>query len=429
MANLPYPSGANPSIDFSTINLKTSTFSPQNISQGIVDNYSAINNATMRNTYGTHLSALENFVNTTFLGRSTIPILSGFITNVVGSRLVYNSGVINYLSGIDLTYNSGQFVNLNVTNNGYVKYISGTNLNYNSGLFINLTSTNGNITNIIGNTLDYNTGIIDTLTGGKATYTSGVFTQLDATIATIPTLNSTIGNITTLNASSGNIDIGNITLLKSKTINVNDPTTISSTSKVVNITENDVSVIQSNFTASDYYTLMDINGIKSQQGNFYVGLTNNNTTSLLLSWYVPQAVPSTGQSIELNHAKCKIGGSSGTSFLFDINIPYTYFQFSTHLEITTGPVNWYLSGIANIIGPAPLYFKNDAPVFIQPSGSVQIQPVNNPIILNPTNADIYLTTTTSGYFIRIEKLPISSNGAGLPTGCVYKDSSGFLKIV
>ncbi len=95
-----YPSTSNPSADFTKAALVASDLSPSAISTGIVDNYSAVNNTTLKNSLGTQISLVQNFVNEMYLGRPTAQVANAYMTNVYSTNLsgaaVYgNSGIFD----------------------------------------------------------------------------------------------------------------------------------------------------------------------------------------------------------------------------------------------------------------------------------------------------------------------------------------------
>jgi len=143
-----YPVG-NPSVDFKQASLNASDFNPIRITEGIQDNYSAINNATMTLTHGHQISVVQNFVNETFLGRNAHPVLSGFITNLkaddIKTNTIFASGVIE--SGTEVKAPIGTF-----TTRVDTPILNSTTIN-NSGVLM----TNSLVVNTsanIGNTLD-----------------------------------------------------------------------------------------------------------------------------------------------------------------------------------------------------------------------------------------------------------------------------------
>lgn len=108
-----YPLG-NPSSDF-TSGIYTSDFSPAIVCGAIIDNHTPINNVGMKNSVGYHLSLVENFVNTTYLGRVNTPVGTAYITNLSG-----------LYSQIEHMYGSGDLI-LSIDKSAY-----GTNYTYES---------------------------------------------------------------------------------------------------------------------------------------------------------------------------------------------------------------------------------------------------------------------------------------------------------
>jgi len=99
-----YPAGT-PSIDFSKTSITTeSSMSPATVCAGIIDNYSAVNEITMRNSVGYEISLLQNFVNATYLGREATPVKSGYLTNTYSDN-VY-SDYIELFVGVPQDHNS-----------------------------------------------------------------------------------------------------------------------------------------------------------------------------------------------------------------------------------------------------------------------------------------------------------------------------------
>jgi uncharacterized protein YbcI len=71
------------------------SYTPDNVVKNIRDNYTPINKNTIRNSLGSQISSIENFVNTKYLGRSGVAIESGFINNLVVMTLMPPSGTID----------------------------------------------------------------------------------------------------------------------------------------------------------------------------------------------------------------------------------------------------------------------------------------------------------------------------------------------
>lgn len=77
-------------------------YTPAIVCAGLVDNVTPVNKNTLRNTLGSQISRVQNYVNGHYLAREDIPINSGWITNVYS----------NTLSGDYINANSGNFTNL-----------------------------------------------------------------------------------------------------------------------------------------------------------------------------------------------------------------------------------------------------------------------------------------------------------------------------
>lgn len=80
---MPYPYGTPAT---GVLNIFTGTsFSPNDVVMGIRDNYSAVNRTTMLNSLGYQVGLLQNFVNSTYLGRPAVPVQNGYFGNAWGS--------------------------------------------------------------------------------------------------------------------------------------------------------------------------------------------------------------------------------------------------------------------------------------------------------------------------------------------------------
>lgn len=63
------------------------SFTPEKVTPNLIDNHSPVNRRTMVNSHGYVLSQIANFVNATYLGRDNMPVLSGYITNIVNDYI------------------------------------------------------------------------------------------------------------------------------------------------------------------------------------------------------------------------------------------------------------------------------------------------------------------------------------------------------
>lgn len=259
-----YPNIDIPSSDFTPNGLRNSSASPEFVTKAIFDNYSAITNRTMQISHGTHISAIENFVNKTYLGRSNIPVLSGFITNLISSGIITaNSGFFkkiildtNNSSPFETTlipgnitmisgdYSNTMLANSNTMRGPYVYYSVTTD----DGLFCYRNSTS--------DVKYYSSGVFYTsTTGGFPFYfnfdTNSV--QFENITGSIDFTSKTDLNMTALNSvvlySSGNTSDSNIII---KTDNATIPTL---TSKDIAISAGDDVFITAaddiNITAED----------------------------------------------------------------------------------------------------------------------------------------------------------------------------------
>ena len=90
-----YPHGYPTESGFTLPELNNSSFSPEMVTANIVDNHSPVNRRTMINSHGYQISLVQNFVNSTYLGRQGYPV---------------NSGFINYLIAIDIFVGNNEYI-------------------------------------------------------------------------------------------------------------------------------------------------------------------------------------------------------------------------------------------------------------------------------------------------------------------------------
>ena len=69
-------------------------FSPNDVVRGIRDNYSPINRTTMLNSLGYQVGLIQNFVNSSYLGRPEVPVQNAYISNA------WSSGQFTVYSGL-----------------------------------------------------------------------------------------------------------------------------------------------------------------------------------------------------------------------------------------------------------------------------------------------------------------------------------------
>jgi hypothetical protein len=86
-----YPNN-NPALSMNDI-WTSGDYTPPNICRGIIDNHTPINKNAIINSLGEEISAVQNFVNNKFLGRASLPVASGFFTDItVGNTRIYDAG-------------------------------------------------------------------------------------------------------------------------------------------------------------------------------------------------------------------------------------------------------------------------------------------------------------------------------------------------
>lgn len=89
------------------------SYTPEDVVVYIRDNYTPVNKTSMRNSVGYQLSLVQNFVNEHYLGRSNLPVHSGYID------YIYSSGIeTDLISLISTNYQNiinSQEVNLSVS--------------------------------------------------------------------------------------------------------------------------------------------------------------------------------------------------------------------------------------------------------------------------------------------------------------------------
>lgn len=84
-----YPYGTPASgVNFSDLASSSVSFTPESAVSAIIDNYTPVNKAGMRNSVGRELALLQNFVNLRYLARFSTPINEGYISNISGVNCV-----------------------------------------------------------------------------------------------------------------------------------------------------------------------------------------------------------------------------------------------------------------------------------------------------------------------------------------------------
>lgn len=84
-------------------------YTPDNTVLRIIDNVTPVNKNSIRNSIGQEISLIQNYVNSTYLGRSDTPVQSGYIQSLIsnsGVILIYNSGTYDIDDSITITPSS-----------------------------------------------------------------------------------------------------------------------------------------------------------------------------------------------------------------------------------------------------------------------------------------------------------------------------------
>ena len=88
-------------------------YTPDIVVNAIRDNYSPINKNTMRNSVGNQISLIQNFVNSKYLGRQSIPIQSGWIMWMSGGDMVLSGTISATMLECPWDTNNNYYVNMN----------------------------------------------------------------------------------------------------------------------------------------------------------------------------------------------------------------------------------------------------------------------------------------------------------------------------
>lgn len=108
------------------------SYTPEEVVKYIRDNYTPVNKTSMRNSVGYQISSVQNYVNSHYLGRSTIPVESGYIQKLYSSGLIQinDNGYLNKINSerfrIEDTLGPNEIMELNATGVGF-KYYGMTN--------------------------------------------------------------------------------------------------------------------------------------------------------------------------------------------------------------------------------------------------------------------------------------------------------------
>jgi len=71
------------------------TFSPNDVVKGIRDNYSPVNRTTLLNSIGYQVGLIQNYVNSSYLGRSDVPVQNAYVASGWFENLISLSGTIS----------------------------------------------------------------------------------------------------------------------------------------------------------------------------------------------------------------------------------------------------------------------------------------------------------------------------------------------
>lgn len=146
-----YPND-NPSESMTTI-WNSGSYTPDIIVRKIIDNYTPINKNSMRNSVGQEISLVQNFVNSKYIGRPEIPVISGYITNLISEsgNFSWAEGKIDIFGedgGYSIIQASGEYFdikNIDVADgivSPYIRLLGGDTENpeirlYSSGILFN----------------------------------------------------------------------------------------------------------------------------------------------------------------------------------------------------------------------------------------------------------------------------------------------------
>jgi hypothetical protein len=101
-------------------------YTPENVVAYVKDNYTAVNKNSLRNSVGSEISKIQNFVNSYYLGRTDSPVVSGYITNLYStsaSGYMYNTKYIS--KGIKYTSTTTGILGETATNGAVFITMSG----------------------------------------------------------------------------------------------------------------------------------------------------------------------------------------------------------------------------------------------------------------------------------------------------------------
>lgn len=149
-----YPNTSSPSPDFSASGIYQSDIGPEAAVGGIIDNYTPVNKAGMKNSIGYQLSLIQNFVNKSYLGRGQHPVNKAYMNYVGDSFYPVATGYIKEINVAEIWGSNG----LNIINSTFSpmnieSYYSNLNIDAPLG-YINLSGAYSNI--IVNNDLYVN---------------------------------------------------------------------------------------------------------------------------------------------------------------------------------------------------------------------------------------------------------------------------------
>lgn len=200
-----------PAINLSDI-WNSGSYTPEDMVVYIRDNYTPVNKTSMRNSLGYQISAVQNYVNSRYLGRESVPVATGYI-NTLHSSGIYDSkefkitnsdGEYIYVTPTSLSIASTGSPSLsmgiqsiNITDNGIAGEIKSTSLQEDR---LSVTTTTM-MSNIAREALIKDSGVYFTYTDASANdYKGNITCDLSG--------NLIVGTSGLLPAGSGICDLG-----------------------------------------------------------------------------------------------------------------------------------------------------------------------------------------------------------------------------
>lgn len=102
-----YPNGVPSS---GVTNPYDGSFTPLEIVASIKDNQTSIDKMSLARSIGTQVALIQNYVNSTYLGRANVPVQNGFITNLSGTNIITSYIVGGTDNGINISGGKGRCV-------------------------------------------------------------------------------------------------------------------------------------------------------------------------------------------------------------------------------------------------------------------------------------------------------------------------------